>query len=80
MQEFQRLVNAAHKAGMEAGTEASPRAMVVGTPTTPLGNNIDRSKPTYYVADGVCGMAWVEVRPRNCKFARWLVEVGLGKA
>ena len=29
--------------------------MVVGTPTTPLGNDIDYSKETYYVADGLCG-------------------------
>ena len=29
--------------------------MVVGTPTTPLGDDIDYSKDTYYVADGMCG-------------------------
>ena len=26
--------------------------MIVGTPTTPLGDDIDYSKDTYYVADG----------------------------
>ena len=26
--------------------------MVVGTPTTPLGDDIDYTKDTYYVADG----------------------------
>ena len=44
----------AHNAGMAAGNGCTPTPMVVGQPTTPLGNDIDYSKETYYVADGVC--------------------------
>ena len=36
-------------------TCCTPNPMVVGTPTTPLGDDIDYSKDTYYVADGMCG-------------------------
>ena len=37
--------------------------MVVGTPTTPLGDDIDYTKETYYVADGMCGFAWINIKP-----------------
>ena len=47
------IYSEAHSAGMAAGHGCTPTPMVVGTPTTPLGNDIDYSKDTYYVAD-VC--------------------------
>jgi len=30
----------------------------------------------YFVADGVCGFAWVNVKPGTSKFARWLKATG----
>ena len=42
-------------------TRCTPTFMVVGTPTTPLGDDIDYSKDTYYVADGMCGFAWINI-------------------
>lgn len=39
--------------------------MIVGQETSLFSNKIDYSKPTYYVADGVCGFAWVDVYPAN---------------
>ena len=38
----------AHALGIAAGNACSPTPMVVGTPTTPLGNDIDYSKDTYF--------------------------------
>ena len=49
------IYSEAHSAGMAAGHGCTPTPMVVGTPTTPLGDDIDYSKDTYYVADGMCG-------------------------
>ena len=72
-----RLIAEAHEAGMAAGNAAAPTPMVVGTPTTPLGSDIDYTKKTYYVADGVCGFAWVTVRPGNSKMAKTLVARGM---
>lgn len=72
------LYDKAMAAGRAAAEAKVPTPMVVGTPTTPLGNDIDRNKPTYYVAGGVCGFAWVNVRPGNCSFARWLSKNGIG--
>ena len=58
----------AHAAGMAAGNGCTPTPMVVGQPTTPLGNDIDYSKETYYVSDGVCGFAWINIKPARGKF------------
>jgi hypothetical protein len=53
--------------------------MVVGTPTTPFGNDIDYEQKTYVVPGGVCGFAWISVRPGNSKFANWLKKNELGR-
>ena len=45
------------------GHGCTPTPMVVGTPTTPLGDDIDYTKDTYYVADGMCGFAWINIKP-----------------
>ena len=76
--EAHALLREAHAAGVAAGNAIKPTPMVVGTPTTPLGNNIDYNKRTYYVSEGACGFAWVVIRPGNCSFARQAVKLGLG--
>jgi hypothetical protein len=65
-------------AGRAAGEAAEPTPMVVGTPTTFLGNDIDYTKRTYYVPDGVCGFAWVVIRPGNSSLARQAVKLDIG--
>ena len=69
----------AHSKGMSAGNECSPTPMVVGQPTTPLGNDIDYNKETYYVSDGVCGFAWVNIKPARGGFVKYLKEKGIGR-
>jgi hypothetical protein len=73
---WQELWDAADAKGRAAADEVVPVPMVVGTPTTPLGNDIDFSQRTYFVSEGVCGFAWVKVRPGTSSFARWLVRTG----
>ena len=69
----------AHAAGMAAGNGCTPTPMVVGTPTTPLGNDIDYSKETYYVADGMCGFAWINIKPARGKFVKYLKDNNIGR-
>lgn len=64
------------EAGRAAAEKCHPTPMLVGSPSTPLGNDIDFSQPTYLVNDGACGFAWVIVRPGNSTFANWLKKQG----
>ena len=52
--------------------------MVVGSPSTPFGTDVDYSKKTYFVADGVCGFAWVHFPKANTAFTKWLKKAGHG--
>ena len=69
----------AHAAGMAAGNGCTPTPIVVGQPTTPLGNDIDYEKDTYYVADGVCGFAWINIKPARGAFVKYLKQNGIGR-
>ena len=69
----------AHALGIKAGNGCSPTPMVVGTPTTPLGNDIDYSKDTHYVSDGVCGFAWINIKPARGKFVKYLKDNDIGR-
>ena len=75
----QEIYTEAHSAGMAAGHGCTPTPMVVGTPTTPLGNDIDYSKDTYYVADGMCGFAWINIKPARGKFVKFLKDNDIGR-
>lgn len=75
-----KILREARTAGLLAGNATSPAPMVVGTPTTPLANDIDPSKQTYYVSEGACGFAWVVIRPGNSSMARQAKKLGVGSA
>ena len=75
----QEIYSEAHSAGLAAGHGCTPTPMVVGTPTTPLGNDIDYSKETYYVADGMCGFAWINIKPARGKFVKYLKDNDIGR-
>ena len=77
---FESIWAEAYDAGRAAALAAVPTPMVVGSPSTPLGNDIDPTQPVYHVPEGVCGFAWVEIRPRNAPFARWVRTTGRGKS
>lgn len=76
---FQALYNQAYEAGMNAMYQTKTTPMVVGSETHFGSNQIDYNKPTYFVQDGVCGFAWVVIKPANSGFAKWLVQSGLGR-
>jgi hypothetical protein len=64
---FPALYEAAHKAGHAAAVGSSPTPMVV--------SGMGKS---YYVSEGVCGFAWIVVKPGNSPFANWLKKTGKG--
>lgn len=76
--ECARIYKEADAAGHAAGQSAVPTPMVVGTPTTPLGNDIDYTKKTYFVEGGVCGFAWVNISPARGAFVNYLKSIDAG--
>lgn len=64
-QGFDQLWNAAYQAGLDAVEKTYVRPMVVKSATQ-----------SWFVADGVCGFAWVTV-PGNCAFGKWGKAKGL---
>lgn len=77
--EFDALVREARVAAQAAGEAVEIAPSIVGT-AIGLSDVIDTTKPMYYDTAGVCGFAWVEVRPGSCSFARWLVKMGFASA
>jgi hypothetical protein len=75
---FEAVYNEASRAGFAAAGAMTPRAMVVASHSNPLDDGSPVEK-AWYVADGVCGFAWVTVSPGNCSFAKWLVKNKLAK-
>lgn len=76
-QKWQALHEKAITAGLAKMNECKPTPMIVGTPTTPFGNDIDPNKDIYFVPGGVCGFAWVTVTPGTHGFAKWVTKQGL---
>ena len=78
-EKYATIYEEAHFKGIDAAKACQPTPMVVGSPSTPLGSEIDYSQPTYYVEGGVCGFAWVVVQDARTGFARWLKKNHIGK-
>ena len=70
--DFKSLHESADQAGRNAVKELQVVPMVVGEETYPFSGVMDNTKPRHFVADGVCGFAWVNIKPGNSKFANWL--------
>lgn len=76
---YQAIHNECHEAGMIAGANVKANPIVVGESTTPFGNDIDYTKPTYTIDDGPCGFAWINIYPGNCKLANAYKKLGLAR-
>lgn len=75
---YQEIWQEAVAAGTAAGESAIPAPMVVGESTSVFGSEIDFSKPTYYVSEGVCGFASIHFKG-NTAFGRWAKKSGLAR-
>lgn len=81
MDNFREIYNEAHMAGEAAVTKYVAEGKLVGMVVSQHENMMDDSSPVVmreFVADGPCGFAWIDVRPRNCAFAKWLMEQKIG--
>jgi hypothetical protein len=65
MKTFDLIFKEADAAGKAAVEKLEVVPMIVGQGNSLFSKDIDFSKRTYYVADGVCGFAWVDVYPAN---------------
>ena len=74
----EKLLEKAHLMGMDAGRSVGVSPMIVGSPSTPLGNDIDYSKKTNFVEGGVCGFAGVVIKPARGKFVSYLKRLDKG--
>ena len=73
--DFGALWQKAHEAGLAAADAAVPTPIIVGEAKSLFSNEIDHSKPTYYVPQGLCGFAWIQFKG-NTAFGRWAKKAG----
>ncbi len=75
---FEKAKAAGYVAVLAAESNNQIVPMVVGSPPidNPFSNKIDPSQPTYFVADGPCGFAWVNFDGRD-PFCRYMKKKDL---
>jgi hypothetical protein len=85
--EARALVEKADAAGKAEAEKTRPTPMLVGTPKNMMASltggddgGFDETQPVYYVPQGVCGFAWITIKPATGSFVRRLREMGLGSA
>lgn len=76
--DFQKIYNEAQRAGIIAAGKKIPTPMVVEEHENMLDGN-SKVKNTWQVNDGVCGFAWITIKPANSAFAKWLMEKNLAR-
>lgn len=77
-QEWKMIWKEAVKTGEKALSTCNPAPMIVQQHE----NQLDDSSPVekqWYADGGVCGFAWVIVKPGNSAFANWLKKNGYAK-
>jgi hypothetical protein len=79
MNEYSELFSKADAAGRAAAEACKPVPMQVVERANPLDDSSAVVKRYAPVASGVCGFAWVNVRPGNCGFARWMKKEGVAR-
>lgn len=73
---------ALYKMADEAGRKAVEALQVSPMIVTQRENPFDDTsalKKAWYVSDGVCGFAWVNIKPATSKFAKYLVSIGIAR-
>ena len=68
----------AHQAGLNAVLSANVTPMIVTERANPLDDS-SSVKRAYFVDDGVCGFASVQIKPANSKFAKFLLDRQLAR-
>ena len=68
----EELYKLAWEAGVKAGTGVTPQPMHVVEHANPVNDTSPVVRRFAPVMDGVCGFAWINVKPGNSSFAKWL--------
>jgi hypothetical protein len=77
--EYQELFEALKSVSHEALAECpAPTPIIVGSPSTPLGTDVDPNQKTWFVEGGGCGFASVVLESGRTGFAQWLLKQDLG--
>lgn len=71
----QEMYEVAHKAGQDAVADMVPIPMVIGNARNIFSNEIVPGTEQV-ILDGPCGFAWINIKPGNSRFAKWLVANG----
>tara|TARA_R110000868_G_scaffold23753_2_gene95035 strand:- start:1216 stop:1593 length:378 start_codon:yes stop_codon:yes gene_type:complete len=69
----------ARSAGYQAADAMTPTPMVVGSAKSLFSNEIDYDQPVEIVNDGVCGFAWINIKPARGKFVNYLKSIKAGR-
>ena len=78
MKTHEEIYNEARKAGLKAGQESIPDPMIVDEHVNQLDDS-SAVKKSWYVSEGICGFAWINIKPGNCTFAKWLKNKNLAR-
>mgnify|MGYP005834437797 CR=1 FL=1 len=74
---YRELLLEAHAAGVSAVADCTPVPMVVAQRADVLDDSSPVEK-SWFVADGLCGFAWVHVPNARQSFCNWLRKNGIG--
>lgn len=74
---MQTIYEQASQAAYEAFHATKPAPMVVTD--SDIFGNVKQNGNSYYVADGICGFAWVKINPARGKFVTWCKNNGIGR-
>ena len=69
----------ADRAGTYAGTAITPTPMIVGEAKGLFSNEFAEGAKKYFVPEGPCGFAWVNIKPARGGFVAWLKKSGIGR-
>jgi hypothetical protein len=76
--DYQAIYDEAERAGIGAGLGITPEPMIVyeahGLTDTPI-----KGGKEWFVEGGVCGFAWVNIKPARGGFVAWLKAQGIGR-
>lgn len=72
---YETIWSQAVQAGEAAAASCTPTPIIVGEAKNIVSDEIDTSKPVYYVPQGICGFASIRFKG-NTGFGRWAKKTG----
>jgi hypothetical protein len=76
--DWKALYESAHEAGLEAVKRATPTPMVVYE-SVGLSDTPKPGGKSWVVPSGLCGFAWINIRPATSSFVKYLKSRGIGR-